>query len=128
MKLSGKIIAKLLMLCGISLTCTACYAPGPAMFEIKGRVTDEGNPIEGIQVMLKSSPNPNEIFDQTTTDETGCYYMNSFNYIDDRAVVEVKDIDGEANGGDFATQIKNIVKEHKQEGGNIVLDFELGQK
>jgi hypothetical protein len=27
MKISSKLIAKILTLCGISLTCTACYAP-----------------------------------------------------------------------------------------------------
>ncbi len=32
MKLSSKIIAKILTLCGISLTCTACYAAPNADF------------------------------------------------------------------------------------------------
>jgi putative lipoprotein (rSAM/lipoprotein system) len=130
MKLTGKLIAKLLMLCGISLTCTACYAPGHADFEIKGRVMDDGNPIAGIRVTAKPSDDSENTISTATTNAHGIYQISIIpRFFDVGSTVTVEDIDGEANGGDFQSQTKILTEEDLAAGiGSKFIDFELEPK
>jgi putative lipoprotein (rSAM/lipoprotein system) len=133
MKLSGKIIAKLLTLCGISLTCTACYAMPSTDFtlksNVKGTVTDEGNPIEGIKVTVKSSADSKNSIGNAMTIATGNYRIFSDSDIEVGWAVTVEDIDGDANGGDFETQTKIVTAADLGDNVEAVtVDFELEPK
>ncbi len=108
MKLSSKIIAKILTLCGISLACTACYAPGYtdyADLTVRGIVTDEasGDPVEGIKVGLN--------WRETTTDAEGVYRISvEILGAPGEYPVEITldDIDGEQKGGLFGSVTEQI--------------------
>jgi len=77
----------------MTLTCVACYGIPEAEFHpefgASGRVVDpEGNAIEGIEVSINRYA--------TTTDKSGWFYIDG-----DNPEVLFRDIDGEANGGEF---------------------------
>jgi putative lipoprotein (rSAM/lipoprotein system) len=127
MKLTGKLIAKLLMLCGISLTFTACYGTPHSDFAIKGRVMDDGNPIAGIRVTAKTSAE--DMIRTATTNAHGIYQISRISYFEGGFTLTVEDIDGEANGGDFQTQTKILTAEDSPFGGSgDFIDFELEPK
>lgn len=71
--------------------------------EIKGRVTDvAGNPIPGIEVGLVGDPGAS-VVDPTTTDAEGCYAVSGRVFAPN-PTLRFADVDGEANGGLFATR------------------------
>ena len=91
--LLGRVLTRLFALFGITLTCVACY--GTPYYEFhpdfgaSGRVVDEeGNPIQGIAVESEH--------EWTSTDSDGRFYISGI-----RAIY-FRDVDGEANGGEFA--------------------------
>lgn len=107
------------------------YAPGPAIFEIKGKVTEKGNPIAGIRVTAKSSDDTKISFEEITTDVEGNYSLRNRQSRGMTFVVTVEDVDGEANGGDFATQTKgeSVTQKDLADGEETkIIDFELEPK
>ncbi len=71
--------------------------------EMKGRVTDvAGNPIPGIEVGLVESPGA-PVADPTTTDAEGRYAVSGRVFAPN-PTLRFADVDGEANGGLFATR------------------------
>ncbi len=87
------------------------YGSPTAHFSVKGKVTDEsGNPIQNIEVNLYGVSSyegqdyavPNQV-QPVKTDTKGTYLieMNDSPYT--TIQVNVKDIDGAANGGEFAS-------------------------
>ncbi len=107
MKLSSKLIAKILMLCGISLTCTACYgmpeAPYRYMTDIEGVVTDEetGEPIEGIKISSGK-------YDGSMSDADGKFAFTRYMHSPERITVTVEDVDGPENGGEYASRSREV--------------------
>jgi putative lipoprotein (rSAM/lipoprotein system) len=108
MSLTTKIIAKILMLCGISLTCTACYAmPSTGyMMNIEGMVYDEatGKPIERIKISGKDGYSSRG----SESDANGKFQILYHTEPPSTLTVTVEDIDGPENGGEWATQIKQV--------------------
>ena len=99
-----KILVFLLSIIGISVVACYKYAAIVSSFELKGKVTDTlDNPIENLQITLQEN---GHLVEKTTTDETGNYYFLDGGFTDNTTVmVKVEDVDGEENGGEFATQI-----------------------
>jgi putative lipoprotein (rSAM/lipoprotein system) len=108
MSLTTKIIAKILMLCGISLTCTACYAmPSTGyMMNIEGMVYDEasGKPIEGIKIRS----NDGQHIRNGASDAEGKFQIIYGTDPPLTLTVTVEDIDGPENGGEWAMQINQV--------------------
>ena len=101
-----KILVFLLSIIGISVVSCMDYGVPQASFELKGKVTDTlDNPIENIQITLQESYHG----EKSTTDETGNYELGVdvgvFYDYNTTILVKVEDVDGEENGGEFATQI-----------------------
>ena len=101
------------------------YGPPPANYIIKGTVTNKANskPVSNIRISRQT--------DTLYTDAKGNYTYASYYYSSDGNPVHLKfeDIDGEANGGHFATKeidvkITNSDKEQMekcyQNGGKFV--------
>lgn len=93
----GKILFRLFALCGMTLTCVACYGTGydeyHAEFGASGRVVDpENNPIEGIEVSFSNK--------RVRTTEDGRFYIHARDINANTLILS--DVDGEANGGEFA--------------------------
>ncbi len=75
--------------------------------EMKGRVTDvAGNPIPGIEVGLVESPGA-PVADPTTTDAEGGYAVSGRVFASN-PMLRFADVDGEANGGLFATREMSV--------------------
>jgi putative lipoprotein (rSAM/lipoprotein system) len=138
MKWSSLLIAKILTLCGISLTCTACYGiPSReymAEIEIKGMVISEKThrPVEGVRVAVKRYAENYEFAD-VTTNRAGWYRISTGILVDSddaalRLDIVAEDIDGAENGGDFSTVTKNIPVEHSDNVFQATVDFELQTK
>ena len=109
MKLSSKLIAKILVLCGISLTCTACYGVPERtnyMTDIEGMVTDEatGVPIEGIKISTKGP----YYFEEGLSDALGRFNLRHVAQPPATITVTVEDIDGPENGGEYVTQTRSV--------------------
>jgi len=104
-KLFDKIIVILLGFFGICSSCNMPmeYGEPYADYEVKGVITNKENaqPIENIRVIQGSR-------DTIYTDTEGKYAFNYFDYSPPHPErifhLKVEDIDGEENGGDFATQ------------------------
>ncbi len=105
MNLTSKLIAKLLVLCGISLTCTACYGiPMPTyMTDIEGMVTDEATeqPIEGIKIGVSH-------YAGDMSDVDGKFNFKCGIPSPMTITITVEDIDGPENGGNYATETREI--------------------
>lgn len=74
-----------------------CYYGTPTMsFKIKGKVVDadNGTPLKGIQVSRFTFDGPKEVL----TDGSGAFTLSGNEFPKDTLYVNVKDIDGEANG------------------------------
>ncbi len=120
MKLGSRIIAKILTLCGISLTCTACYVGPSTMFTayVDGMVVadDTEQPIEGIQIsctVIEENPydsnyNYSYPYPAILSDKNGKYVSNIHERPGLTLEIVAEDIDGPANGGEFETQTKSI--------------------
>ncbi len=114
MKTSSLIIAKILTLCGIVLTCTACYAPGNAEFEVKikvdGRVTNASDePVEGIMVTVSVPSEDGYKLGSAETDTEGKYDIQYDGWHMLTAVdVSAEDVDEDENGGSFAAETKTV--------------------
>ena len=89
----------------------AMYGSPYAHYSVKGTVTDEnGNPIENLEVRLYgvatyegrdyAVPNPLE---PVKTDRQGTYHLEMSGRIFTTVQVNVNDVDGAANGGEFAS-------------------------
>ena len=75
--------------------------PSSVYIVIKGEVKDQGNnPIPNIRVIADQS-------DTLYTDAQGKYIYKFDNYCPDFLTFE--DIDGDAHGGEFASQVRNII-------------------
>ena len=95
--LLGRGLTRLFALFGITLTCVACYGTPYDEFHpdfgASGRVVDEeGNPIQGIAVESEH--------EWTSTDSDGRFYISGIRAYTD--AIHFHDVDGEANGGEFA--------------------------
>ncbi len=120
MKLSSRIIARILTLCGISLTCTACYGIPQAdyMMRIEGLVTAEetGAPIEGISIQSKVLYREygDSEYHKTTveSDRYGQYVLYEGSPFAPVITITAEDIDGVENGGEFASQTIEITLDH----------------
>lgn len=139
MKPGLKLISWLLTLCGISLTCTACYAPPNVtefhdMPHFEGIVVSEdtGLPVENIRVAVELEES-GFVLMETTTDGSGRYSLNeghthSIDFPLTSVNVVAEDTDGPGNGGEFATAVKNISIEGKGQEESIGVDFNLKPK
>ena len=138
MKPGSVIIAKILTLCGISLSCTACYGIPQSEYHevIEGTVVSEstGKPISGIRVSVKPTAGEYET-GEATTDGNGLYTLSfrdgrSAGPEEDRVDVTAEDIDGAANGGEFIGVTKNIPIDPDEDRprGSVTVDFRLKTK
>jgi len=100
-KLFDKIIVILLGFFGICSSCNIAteYGEPYADYEVKGVITNKENaqPIENIRVIQGS-------WDTIYTDAEGKYAFRYGDVLFDHFHLKVEDIDGEENGGDFATR------------------------
>ena len=92
--MTGRLLTRLFALFGMTLTCVACYGVEYTEFNPEfgaaGRVVDDGGtPIEGIEVNTIGST-------KTYTSADGRFYVHG-----EIPHIEFRDIDGEANGGEF---------------------------
>jgi putative lipoprotein (rSAM/lipoprotein system) len=115
MKLSSKLIAKLFTLLGISLCCTACYGVPQTDYRLSigGSVVagETGEPIENISVSSEIfSDDKADIFHKITTqtNKHGGYALYEGMPFPMTLAITAEDIDGEENGGEFATQTITI--------------------
>lgn len=107
----SKLIAKILTLCGVSLTCTACYAAPNANFELKGNVTDEaGYPVEGIKVSVRRAGSQYSYTSPVKTDPSGGYAIIDPSWDGGAGEFEVvaEDVDGDEGRGLFAADTVTI--------------------
>ena len=111
----GKLLTRLFALFGMTLTCVACYGVGYTEFKPEfsatGRVVDEeGNPIKDIEASIGRN--------KTTTDENGRFYISGKS-----PYIAFHDADGEANGGEFLDEHRELEFEGQQlELGDITLE------
>ncbi len=110
------LLALLLSFLGLGGGCEVIepvmYGSPYANYSVKGTVTDEnGNPIKDLEVRLygvttyegKEYSIPNHL-EPVKTDQQGTYYLEmSYGSYYDKLQINVKDIDGAANGGEFAS-------------------------
>jgi len=121
-----KLIALIIAILGFSTACrkmTEEYGVPTASFELKGKVTDTlDNPIENIRVNIR----PNDYhMEEIYTDMEGNYFFSAGGMPFSDITVKVEDIDGEENGGEFATQTisfpiksSDYVKEEERKDDN----------
>ena len=121
-----KIITLVIAALGFTTACSKIvmeYGVPAASFELKGKVTDTlDNPIENIRVNIRTNDYPmKEIF----TDMEGNYFFGVGDISFSDITVKVEDIDGEENGGEFATQTisfpiksSDYVKEEERKDDN----------
>ena len=112
-----RFFSMLLALLGLGVGCEelgiveVMYGSPSAHFSVKGKVTDEsGNPIQNIEVYLYgvtnyegqdyAVPNPGQ---PVKTDAKGTYLIERSDRPYTTIQVTAKDIDGSANGGEFAS-------------------------
>lgn len=98
------------------------YGTPSVDFQVKGQVTDaEGNPIEGIQVVVK--PKGDGFADMDTqryveadtayTDAKGNFTSHQLNDVFITGQLFFEDVDGEANGGTFQKDSVNLDEAEK---------------
>ncbi len=89
-------------------------------YRFKGEVTDaEGNAIKGIEVKISSAD------DAVLTDDKGAFDTTFNNFADGFHSVAFTDIDGAANGGEFAQKQVDVKWEDAEDVDNVDL-FDLG--
>lgn len=94
------------------------YGPGWVGYRVSGRVVDaEGNPIYGIIISNGDSQENSDGFTMVgATDREGAYVV----YIDSE-YLRFKDVDGEANGGEFEEQYIQVTSQHSTTLDDVVL-------
>lgn len=99
------------------------YGTPTTDFNVTGKVTDSnGKPIKGIQVtVINGETSYKPYMPKVYTDENGNYTTkdSTIVWIRDDMRVEFDDVDGEANGGEFAKDsvVKANMKQHKIKEG-----------
>ena len=123
----GKIVAAIVSVFGL-YGCdihAVDYGCPYAEFTMKGTVTTEENtPVKDIKVAVEvwsvAGNDKRQMYEKTTyTDADGNVSINTgFVYAPDSVSVKIDDIDGEANGGDFQSQVLSpeIVKTKEADG------------
>ena len=91
--MTGRLLTRLFALFGMTLTCVACYGVEYTEFKPEfgaaGRVVDDaGTPIKGIEVSCGGNV--------VASDADGRFYAHGL-----VPYITLRDVDGEANGGDF---------------------------
>lgn len=122
-------ISLLLALLGIgtSSCIVACmYGSPSADYSIKGKVTDSnGRPIPGLQVALgnRMDNQPGVIYDQNywpldtvTTGYDGKFQADLDGFPISKLQIDIKDLDGPNNGGEFS-DLGLVISDIKLEGG-----------
>ena len=117
-----KILAFIFSFLGFSLCACMKYGVPTAVFEVKGKVTDtEEQPLKDIRVVVAR-------YDTVRTDSTGHYeHFMELGARNDVMPIEAVDVDGEANGGHFASTTVYVTlskKDFKDEAG---YEYELGK-
>lgn len=112
--------------CEIWPPFVSMYGTPSADWSVSGKVTDEaGNPIQGLQVVLSNRTDNTEgvIYDQNlwpldtlSTSAQGTYFIEHNGFPISKLQVDVNDIDGEANGGEFESA-SVVVSDLKYKGG-----------
>ncbi|MFR9592554.1 MAG: radical SAM-associated putative lipoprotein [Rikenellaceae bacterium] len=89
-------------------------------YRFKGEVTDaEGNPIKGIEVKISSAD------DAVVTDDKGTFDTTFNGYADGSHYIAFTDIDGAANGGEFAKKQVEVEWTEAEDVDKVDL-FDLG--
>jgi len=105
-----KIVDKiLLLLLGFSGMFYSCYKYGMpvAEYEINGAVTDkESKPIQDIRIIRQAAYYDSN--DTLYTNSEGKFHIKFFDE-SHYARLSIEDIDGEANGGEFASQEVDVI-------------------
>lgn len=122
-------ISMILALLGLGATgciVPCMYGSPSADWTVKGKVVDEsGKGIPGLQVVLNNhfQNTPDVIYDQNDwpidtlqTKSDGSYELQQNGFPIQHLKVEVKDIDGEAMGGEFG-EVTLIIKDIEYEDG-----------
>jgi putative lipoprotein (rSAM/lipoprotein system) len=109
-KFFDKIIVTLLGFLGLFNSCDYNkdeYGSPSADYELKGIIIDKetSKPIENIQVVLQKY---SDYRDTVFTDIQGKYELQSGLLENKTCYLKIEDIDGEDNGGDFASQEMEI--------------------
>jgi putative lipoprotein (rSAM/lipoprotein system) len=104
------------------------YGTPYASFDIKGKVTDEaGDPVEDIKVVIRDAniSDPEYSLAVGITDARGYYSIGGGWFGDDTLTVSVEDIDGDKNGGEFASETVELeIEEEDYVGGD---DWDRGK-
>lgn len=103
--MKSKFILSLLSILGFTgceIISSDMYGTPLADYIYTGNVTDaEGNPIQGIQVKVTSDA-------IVSTDENGAFSATLEGYSYPTSSITFSDIDGEENGGEFASKEVNL--------------------
>lgn len=109
--LANRCLSALLVLLGFQgctkepVTCE--YGTPSVDYHVIGQVTDaDGHAVKGIRVTMEDIDAYNNQDDKVTfTDENGNFKTKTFNamFIESEGTVVFEDVDGSANGGEFAT-------------------------
>lgn len=87
---------------GDSQEIPVMYGTPTIEFTVRGKVTDsEGVPIEGIVVSSDGTHGRDDF--SVVTNKYGTFKTSKINWVSIHGPITFTDIDGEANGGDFAT-------------------------
>ena len=129
-KEKGGFFALLLALVGIGSTgCwqVCMYGSPTAEWSVKGKVIDEaGKPVPGLQVVLgnRTDNEPGVIYDQNywpldtlKTGPDGVYQVTDQGFPLSKLQVDVTDVDGAANGGEF-NSASVVVSDFKFKNGD----------
>ncbi len=118
MNLTSRLIAGILALLGFSGCHISIndddggmymYGTPTARFEIKGRVTDRaGDPVKDIKMIVKSPGNSEYELGVGITNSFGYYSVDGIWPGGQSLNVVAEDIDGDKNGGEFATKDRMI--------------------
>jgi putative lipoprotein (rSAM/lipoprotein system) len=88
------------------------YGSPYASYEVKGKVTDQqGEPISGIQVACDAM-----YVEPVYTESDGSYALSGGGFPREKIQVSFEDVDGEENGGLFATRSVSAETHQVQDG------------
>lgn len=114
------------------------YGTPTIEFTVRGKVTDsEGVPIEGIVVSSDGTHGRDDF--SVVTNKYGTFKTSKINWVSIHGPITFTDIDGEANGGDFATyevEVEELPKTKVKEGDGawyqgeyeVAADIKLNKK